>query len=73
MIRNLLVKGEETSRKEYQLVARYKRSWCIQVLYSSTSRKVPCQEQRKRVSAKDGGLFRRQSRRGQLWGDSEWP
>ena len=33
-------------------MSRYQRSWCIQVLRSRMSRKVPCQEQRKRVSTK---------------------
>ena len=38
----------EPSRKKDQLVSRYKRSWCIQVLHSRMSRKVLCREQRKR-------------------------
>ena len=37
----------ESSRKEDQLVSRYKRSWCIQVLHSRMSRKVLCREKRK--------------------------
>ena len=37
-----------SSRKEDQLLSRYKRSWCIQVLHSRMSRKVLCREQRKR-------------------------
>ena len=37
-----------SSRKEDQLVSRYKISWCIQVLHSRMSRKVLCREQRKR-------------------------
>ena len=42
-------------------MSSYKRSWRIQVLHSSMSREVPCQEQMKRVRARDKGLFRRQS------------
>ena len=37
----------ESSRKEDQLVSRYKRSWCIQVLHLMMSGKVLCREQRK--------------------------
>ena len=37
-----------SSWKEDQLLSRYKRSWCIQVLHSRMSRKVLCREQRKR-------------------------
>ena len=37
-------RGVESSRKEDQLVSRYKRSWCIQVLHSRMSRKVLCRE-----------------------------
>ena len=33
-------------------MSRCRRAWCIQVLHSRMSRKVPCQEQRKRVSTK---------------------
>ena len=38
----------ESSRKEDQLVSRYKRSWFIQVLHLRMSGKLLCQEQRKR-------------------------
>ena len=64
-------RGEESSRKEDQLVSRYKRTWCIQVLYSRMSREVPCREQMKRVRVRDKGWLRRQLGRGQLCGDSE--
>ena len=37
-------RGGESSRKEDQLVSRYKRSWCIQVLHSRMLREVPCLE-----------------------------
>ena len=37
-------RGVESSRKEDQLVSRYKRSWCVQVLHSRMSRKVLCQD-----------------------------
>ena len=43
-------------RKEDQLVSRFKRSWCIQVLHSRMSRKVLCQEQRKRGRETKGYL-----------------
>ena len=46
----------ESSRKEDQLVSRYKRSWCIQVLHSRMSRKVLCREQRKRGQEMKGCL-----------------
>ena len=46
----------ESSRKEDQLVLRYKRSWCIQVLHSRMSRKVLCLEQRKRGQETKGCL-----------------
>ena len=62
-------RGGESSRKEDQLVSKYKRSWCIQVLHSRMSREMSCQEQMKRVRARDKGLFRRQLGMGQLWGD----
>ena len=56
MRRNLLVRGVESSRKEDQLVSRYKRSWCIQVLHSRMSRKVLCREKRKRGQEMKGCL-----------------
>ena len=62
-------RGEESSRRENQLVSRYKRSWCIQVFHSRMSNEVPCREQIKRVRERNKGLFRRQSGMGQLWGD----
>ena len=62
-------RGGESSRKEDQLVSKYKRSWCIQVLHSRMSREMSCREQMKRVRARDKGLFRRQLGMGQLWGD----
>ena len=45
-----------SSWKEDQLLSRYKRSWCIQVLHSRMSRKVLCQEQRKRGRETKGYL-----------------
>ena len=48
--------GVESSRKEDQLVSRYKISWCIQVLHSRMSRKVLCREQRKRRQETKGCL-----------------
>ena len=48
--------GGGSSRKEDQLVSRCKRAWCIQVLHSSMSRKVPCQEQRKTAQKMKGCL-----------------
>ena len=59
----------ESSRKEDQLVSRYKRSWCIQVLHPRMSRNVLSRVKEKR--ARDEGLFRRQLGRGQFWRDSE--
>ena len=38
------------------LVSRCKRAWCIQVLHSKMSRKVPCQEQKKRRQETKGCL-----------------
>ena len=46
----------ESSRKEDQLVSRYKISWCIQVLHSRMSRKVLCREQRKKGQEMKGCL-----------------
>ena len=46
----------ESSRKEDQLVSKYKRSWYIQVLHSRVSRKVLCREQRKRGQETKGCL-----------------
>ena len=46
----------ESSRKEDQLVPRYKRSWCIQVLHSRMSRKTLCREERKRGPERKGCL-----------------
>ena len=46
----------ESSRKEDQLVSRYKMFWCIQVLHSRMSRKVLCREQRKREREMKGYL-----------------
>ena len=46
----------ESSRKEDQLVSRYKMFWCIQVLHSRMSRKVLCREQRKRGREMKGCL-----------------
>ena len=37
-------------------MAKCKRAWCIQVLHSRMSRKVPCQEQRKRGQETKGCL-----------------
>ena len=37
-------------------MAKCKRAWCIQVLHSKMSRKVPCQEQRKRRQETKGCL-----------------
>ena len=37
-------------------MAKCKRAWCIQVLHSRMSRKVPCQEQRKRRQETKGCL-----------------
>ena len=37
-------------------MSRGKRAWCIQVLHSRMSRKVPCQEQRKRGQETKGCL-----------------
>ena len=42
--------------KEDQPVSRCKRSWCVQVLHSRMSRKVLCQEQRKRRQETKGCL-----------------
>ena len=63
-------RGGGSSRKEDQLVSRCKRAWCIQVLHSRMSRKVPCQEQRKR-SQETKGCLEDSREGGQLWGDSE--
>ena len=49
-------RGVESSRKEDQLVSRYKRSWCIQVLHLRISGKVLCREQRKRGQKMKGCL-----------------
>ena len=49
-------------------MSRCKRAWCIQVLHSRVSRKVLCQEQRKRVRARAEGLFWRSSKRRHSWG-----
>jgi len=49
-------RGGGSSRKEDQLVSRWKRACCIQVLYLRMSRKVPCREQRKRGQATKGCL-----------------
>ena len=45
-----------SSRKEDQLLSRYKRSWCIQVLHSRMERKVLYWEQRKRGQETKGCL-----------------
>ena len=45
-----------SSRKEDQLVSRYKISWCIQVLHSRMSRKTLCREERKRGPERKGCL-----------------
>ena len=37
-------------------MSRCKRAWCIQVLHSKMSRKVPCQEQRERGQETKGCL-----------------
>ena len=37
-------------------MSRCKRAWCIQVLHSRMSRKVPCREQRKRGQERKGCL-----------------
>ena len=37
-------------------MSRYQSCWCIQVLHSKMSRKVPCQEQRKRRQETKGCL-----------------
>ena len=49
-------RGVESSRKEDQLVSRYKRSWCIQVLHLRISGQVLCREQRKRGQKMKGCL-----------------
>ena len=59
----------ESSRKEDQLVSRYKRSWCIQVPHLRIKKDAVSRAKEKR--ARDKVLFMRQLGRGQLWGDSE--
>ena len=59
----------QSSRKEDQLVSRYKRSWCIQVLHLRIKKDAVSRAKEKR--ARDKALFMRQLGRGQLWGDSE--
>ena len=61
-------KGGDSSRKADQLVSRYKRSSCIQVLHSGCQGRSRA---KKRVSPKDVGMISGQSGRGKLWGDSE--
>ena len=46
----------ESSRKEDQLVSRYKRFWCIQLLHLRMSGKVLCREQRKKGKETRGCL-----------------
>ena len=50
-------------------MSRCKRAWCIQVLHSRMSRKVPCQEQRKRRQETKGCL--EDNREGGSSGDTQ--
>ena len=50
-------------------MSRHKRAWCIQVLHSRMSRKVPCREQRKRGQETKGCL--EDSREGGISGDTQ--
>ena len=50
-------------------MSRGKRAWCIQVLHSRMSRKVPCQEQKKRRQETKGCL--EDSREGGISGETQ--
>ena len=50
-------------------MSRGKRAWCIQVLHSRMSRKVPCQEQRKRGQETKG--CSEDSREGGISGETQ--